>query len=91
MTEENKTASNDDIKIVTHPPNILLNSDYEVLVLSGGGTKGVLQLGMLHGMYTNKKINFNRIHAYVGTSIGAISCFLLILGYLPVEILSHIC
>ena len=75
----------------TLPPSLSLRNDYDVLVLSGGGKKGIVQLGFLHNMYTNRLIDFNEIRAYIGTSVGSIICFLLIINYLPVEILTHVC
>lgn len=77
--------------LTTLPPGILLDSEYDVLVLSGGGKRGILQLGLLHSLYTNNILDFKKLHAYVGTSVGSIVCFLLIINYLPVEILSQIC
>jgi predicted acylesterase/phospholipase RssA len=76
----------------TIPSNLIIDKyDYEILVLSGGGKKGIAQLGLLHGLYINKVIDFNKINTYVGTSIGAIINFLLIIEYSPVEIFSHAC
>ena len=76
----------------TIPSNLIIDKDdYNIIVLSGGGKKGMAQLGLLHGLYINKFINFNKIKIYVGTSIGAIINFLLVINYSPVEIFSYVC
>ena len=72
----------------TYPDKVKILKDYEVLVLSGGGTKGVITLGMLHRLSEN---NLSNIKFFVGTSIGSVICFLMIIGLTPVEILSYIC
>jgi len=63
--------------------------DTDTLVLSGGGTKGLILLGGLQYIYDS---DLHRgITTYVGTSVGAIICYLLAIGYTPVEILIFIC
>lgn len=58
----------------------------DILVLGPGGAKGFLELGALLKLH---KINFlNRVHTYVGCSIGAVICLLLTCGYSPTEIIS---
>lgn len=75
----------------TLPEGVILDGGYEVLVLSGGGKKGITQLGFLHSMITQNIVDFTKINGYVGTSVGAIICFLLCINYLPIEILTYIC
>jgi predicted acylesterase/phospholipase RssA len=48
-----------------------------------------MTLGALQYAYDNALLN--KVHNYVGTSAGAIVCFLLIIGYTPVEIIAYIC
>lgn len=62
---------------------------YDTLVLSGGGVNGILELGSLQ--YCNDKCLLSNIKTYVGTSIGSIICYLLIIGYTPVEIIVYLC
>lgn len=57
---------------------------YDTLILSGGGYKGVALLGSLQYLYEKKCL---KIKNYYGCSIGAIINFLLIIGYTPQEIL----
>lgn len=52
---------------------------YTGLVLSGGGYKGLCQLGVLH--YLDEKNLISDIQEYCGTSVGAIICTLLSVGY----------
>ena len=49
------------------------------LILSGGSTKGIAYIGIIKGLEEYKIIN--NIKTYAGTSIGAIFCFLLNIGY----------
>jgi predicted acylesterase/phospholipase RssA len=62
---------------------------YDTLVLSGGGVNGILELGSLQ--YCNDKGLLTSIKTYVGTSVGAIICYLLIIGYTPIEIIVYLC
>jgi predicted acylesterase/phospholipase RssA len=65
------------------------NIHYDTLVLSGGSTKGLLTLGALQYAYDNFLIH--NIKHYIGTSAGAVICFLLSIGYTPIEIIVYIC
>ena len=62
---------------------------YDTLVLSGGSTKGIIILGSLQYLYDN--FYLSKIKNYIGTSSGAIICFLLAIGYTPIEIIVYIC
>jgi len=66
-----------------------VDNKYDTLVLSGGAVKGFALLGALqyamdHGFLTHVK-------KFVGTSIGAILCYLLCIGYSPVELMVLLC
>lgn len=61
---------------------------YDTLVLSGGGIKGLTMLGGLHYLHTQTKY-LSHVVRYAGTSIGAVICVLLAVGYTPFEIFSH--
>lgn len=60
------------------------------LVLSSGGLKGISQLGALHQLCVTGKLDISKVHTYAGSSIGSIICFLLIIGYEPIEIFQKI-
>ena len=62
---------------------------YDTLVLSGGSTKGIIILGSLQYLYDN--FYLKEIKNYIGTSSGSIICFLLAIGYTPIEIIVYIC
>lgn len=64
---------------------------YEIIVLSGGGIKGLSTLGALQYLFDNQKLNHNDIKYYVGTSIGSIISLLLLIGYIPIEIVVYLC
>jgi len=55
-----------------------------ILVLSGGGVKGLAHLGALHVLCEHNI--FYNINTYAGSSIGGLISALLIIGYLPKEL-----
>src|SRR5271156_5786165 len=63
-------------------------NNFDTLVLSGGGIKGLAILGALHYVHDQLKV-FTNFKNYVGTSIGSIICYLLIIGYTPLELLLY--
>jgi predicted acylesterase/phospholipase RssA len=64
----------------------LLN--YDAIVMSGGGMKGFALLGAIQYMIDNKLIG--DIKYYSGTSIGAVICYFLAIGYTPIEMVVYI-
>jgi predicted acylesterase/phospholipase RssA len=54
---------------------------YDTLCLSAGGIFGISYLGALDYLIEEKILNLNDIKNYVGTSVGTIFLFLIILGY----------
>ena len=62
-------------------------TDFDTLVLSGGSSKGILILGALQ--YAQDNFLLNKINKYIGTSVGSIICFLLLIGYTPIEIMIY--
>lgn len=63
--------------------------NYDTLVLSGGSVKGIMTLGSLQ--YIFDTTNIEHIRTFIGTSSGAIICYLISIGYNPSEILAYIC
>lgn len=59
--------------------------DYNTLVMSGGGIKGLGLLGALQYLADRNKLY--KIHKFIGTSVGAIIGYLLSIGYSPIEIM----
>lgn len=59
--------------------------DYDCLVLSGGGIRGVYHLGGL-SYFIEKNLKVQEIQTFVGTSIGSVILSLLICGYDTLEI-----
>lgn len=57
---------------------------FDTLVLSGGGVKGFHMLGAIQAL--KDKNLFSDVNTYIGTSIGAIICYMLAIGYSPIEI-----
>lgn len=61
---------------------------YNTVVMAGGGMKGFGLLGAMQYMIDNKLLD--TIKYYSGTSIGAIICFFLAIGYTPIEMIVYI-
>lgn len=70
---------NDDTKI----------EGFDTLVLSGNSSRSIVTLGAIQYAYDNYLLK--HIKYYIGTSSGAIICYLLIIGYTPIEIIVYIC
>lgn len=62
---------------------------FDSVVIAGGNIKGVAILGSLHYCMENNIID-NEVKYWVGTSIGAIICYMIAIGFKPEEILIHI-
>ena len=58
--------------------------DFDTLVLSGGGIRGFNILGAVQACIDKNMLK--SIKNYVGTSAGAIVCYLLAIGYTPIEL-----
>lgn len=59
---------------------------YDILVIGGGGAKGIASLGALH----HAKPDIEKCNIYCGCSIGSIILSLLSIGFSPIEIFSAI-
>lgn len=66
------------------------HSYFKNLVLSGGGTKGIIHLGVLSELIEQKIIIINRLKNIIGSSVGAIIGCLLIIGFKIDEIMEFL-
>ncbi len=64
---------------------------YTRIVLSGGETKGIAQLGALQHFWEEKAITHESVTHYAGASIGALLALLLSCGYTPLDIWKETC
>jgi NTE family protein len=93
--EEVKEESNEEVKEDPGTTTDESDSDsdpdikYDTLVLPGGGIKGLMILGALQYCYDN--FILTDVINYVGTSSGAMTSYLLAIGYTPVDIVTYIC
>ena len=62
---------------------------YDTLVLSGASSKAFATLGAIQYAFDNYL--FKNVTTYVGTSSGSMICYLLAIGYTPIEIMVYIC
>lgn len=60
---------------------------HDALVISGGGIYGILVLGALQYCIDVNILDLNKLDLLVGTSIGSVICYLLVLGFYPTEII----
>lgn len=60
----------------------------DTIVLSGGALNGIVMLGSLQCYYDKKLLD--NVKTYVGTSVGSIISYLLIIGYTPIEIFVYL-
>jgi predicted acylesterase/phospholipase RssA len=60
------------------------SKSYDTLVISSGGIKGFYLLGGVQSLIDKDLLS--NVNKYVGTSVGSIICYLLAIGYTPVEI-----
>lgn len=63
---------------------------FDTICLSGGGIKGFSFIGALEYLEDQKFINLKSINNWIGTSAGAITCFLFTLNYTSEEIRNFI-
>jgi hypothetical protein len=87
--EETQSTSNDILDENTGEKQSQ-NDPFDVIVLSGGGIKGLLELGSIQYFYEIGKYDYNKILCFYGTSIGSPICFLLNLGMTSFDIFREI-
>ena len=63
-------------------------TSYDTLVLSGCSTKGFILLGALQYAMDAKMLS--KIETYIGTSAGAFICYLMCIGYSPLDIIVYL-
>lgn len=61
---------------------------FDSIVLEGGGMYGFYQLGALSYLQENGYLN--NLKVYSGSSVGALLCYMLIIGFSPIEILLYL-
>lgn len=67
------------------------NTKYKNIIISGGAIKGIASLGALQYLVDNHFICLQDNLNFIGTSIGGIISYLLIIGYTPIEIFVKLC
>ena len=71
--------------------NIPAPKIFDAVVLSGGGFKGLIELGVLQYHVEMGTLILDDIVEFAGTSIGAACCLLLCVGYLPKDVFHYVC
>lgn len=66
-----------------------MNKIYDTLIISGGGVRGINAIGSLQYLEDNNMLS--NIKNYIGTSIGGVLLYLLIIGYKPIETFVYFC
>jgi len=65
---------------------LTMEEKFKKVALSGGGVKGLAELGALHYFFEKGQYDPKEVDTYTGTSIGSVISLLLICGYAPMEI-----
>jgi predicted acylesterase/phospholipase RssA len=65
------------------------STNYDTLLLGGGSIKGIMIIGAVQCAYDNYLLK--DLKNFIGTSVGSIFCYLLAIGYTPIEIMVYIC
>jgi NTE family protein len=84
---QDKETSTEDLN--SEKKEVQYVKDFDTIVISGGSTKGILTLGALQYAHDNNILS--KVTTYIGTSSGSIICFLLLIGYTPIEIIVYLC
>ena len=66
-------------------------NNIDTICISGGGIKGFCFIGALNYLISKNYIYIKNINNWCGTSIGAVICFLLSIGYTINEIENFNC
>jgi predicted acylesterase/phospholipase RssA len=96
-TNESDTNTDESMKNISKNTQLNYNnkenyqdtSSYDTLVLAGGSIKGFMTIGAIQYLHDNFSVK--NIKNFIGTSSGSIICFLLAIGYTPVEIIVYSC
>jgi len=67
-----------------------MTEKYNAIVLSGGGVKGITEIGALHNEFEKATMTLESIEIYAGTSVGSAICLLMIVGYTPMQIFQEV-
>lgn len=63
---------------------------FDAIVLSGGGTKGIIQLGALHYYYEKGLLDLKKTRIIAATSIGSVIGLLMAIGMSPMDIFTEV-
>jgi NTE family protein len=82
----NLDLSNNNLDLSNNNNLDISKNEINCLCFSGGGIKGFSFIGILEKLLESNIIELDKINKYVGTSVGSIISFFLILGYTIQEI-----
>lgn len=68
----------------------MITEENDSIVIAGGGIHGVMILGALQNVFDSNIIDIKKINLLVGTSVGSIICYLLVLGMFPIEMITNL-
>lgn len=75
------------IKPITPPAEVF--DHWDTIVIGGGSIKGLSMLGAVQWLVDNNYLY--GIKNYIGTSVGTLICYLVMIGYTPIEVIANIC
>lgn len=88
-TDKTDNCKDDNLDIILNSEQKLFPIYYDTLVLAGASSKGIVTLGAIQYAYDNFLLK--NLQTYIGTSSGSMICYLLAIGYTPIEIMVYIC
>ena len=77
-----------DVSITLVPP-IEIFDHWDTLVIAGGSMKGISVLGAVQWLVDQNYLY--GVKNYIGTSVGTLICYLVMIGYTPIEVIANIC
>lgn len=89
ITQKIKKLTGDtDVADIDIPIYVSCNSVKKILVLSGGGIRGISFIGALSALYDSNILQ--SMHTFAGTSVGSLILFLYVIGYKPCELMDFV-
>ena len=79
-----RAAFDSPVKVSSSP-----SAGYDTIVLSGGAIRGIAILGAIQFATDNGLLT--SVNTFIGTSSGAMICYLLSIGYTSIEIMVYLC
>ncbi len=88
---DNGVMSFENVQRIKKISRSLPPSFFDAIVLSGGGFKGLIELGVMQYYVEMGILVMSNVKELAGTSIGGVCCLLMCVGYTPKEVFQYVC